>query len=75
MSNSNKVKITKTGVIVVQPWLTKSVSKNQELILNGTEYKAAVAQGFCDEEGNEKAAKTSRNKRPGKQYNPTDETK
>ena len=72
----NTCKIKKTGIIVVKPWLTKSVSKDQELSLTDVEYQAAVAQGFCNEEGNEKASKVNKtNKRPGKQNNPTDETK
>ncbi len=66
----------KTGVIVIQPWLTKSVSKDQNLELSGVEYQAAVSQGFLDEEGSEKAAKTAKgSKKPGKKASPAEETK
>ena len=74
---THSVIIKKTGQILVKPYITKGVSKGQTLNLSDTEYQAATAQGFLDDGGVEKAAKSEKksNKRPGKNNSPADETK
>ena len=65
--------IKKTGHILVKPWLTKPVHEGQTIELTTEEYQCASDQGFLEEGGQDKAAKTS--KRPGKKNTPVDETK
>ena len=76
---TQEVQINKTGVILVKPWLTKSVTRGQTLDLTQGEYQAATAQGFLEEDGseNEKAAKTKKksSKRPGSKSSPVEEVK